>query len=71
VKEEGIGATQKSLWSEIVKNVNVPQLKETRVMPKGDLLVKPADEKTYQALKNIENSGKITIKEQGQHCLKA
>jgi len=54
VKRDGAENTKKALWTEVLKRVNVPQIKNTRMLPRGDLAVKPGDEKTYQALKDFE-----------------
>jgi len=64
IKEGSIKEVKQVLWNEIVKKVKVPQVNNIRILPRGDLLVKPADAKTIEALRNIEKEGLIPVKEE-------
>jgi len=65
VGENGVTEAKKNFRSEIVKKVNAPQVKGTYVLPRGDLLIKPGDEKTYEALRGIQGGGGFVIREEG------
>lgn len=54
----GAGEAKRQLWADLVKGVAVPKLGYSAKLPRGDLLVKPADEATYEALKRLESEGK-------------
>jgi len=53
VGETAIGEVKKNLWSDLLKKMEAPNIISTRVMPKGDIQVIPADDATYEALKKI------------------
>jgi len=63
--EGGSDMARKAIWSEIVKKVSAPQVRGSFVLPRGDLVIKPADGKTYEALKEIERGGLISVREEG------
>lgn len=46
---------KKTLWSEILKKTDTPQIGGTRTTAKGNIIVTVGDDKTYQALKEIAN----------------
>jgi len=64
VGREGRDTIKKNLWSEIVKRVSAPQVKNTRILPRGDITIKPGDEATYKVLKEIQNEGLIKLREE-------
>ncbi|XP_050065327.1 uncharacterized protein LOC126554281 [Aphis gossypii] len=57
------GEARKKLWADLVKEVGVPRISRAANLPRGDILVKPADEGTYKALKDMEAAGK-TVREE-------
>ncbi|XP_060855655.1 uncharacterized protein LOC132933378 [Metopolophium dirhodum] len=54
----GASEAKKQLWADLVKGVAVPKLGGSAKLPRGDLVVRPADEATYAALKAMEKDGK-------------
>jgi len=64
VGREGRDIIKKNLWPEIVKKVPAPQVKNTRILPRGDITIRPGDEATYKVLKEIQNEGLIKIREE-------
>ncbi|VVC36613.1 Hypothetical protein CINCED_3A019008 [Cinara cedri] len=50
-----VGDVKKTLWSDLLKKLDAPNIVSTRVMPKGDLQITPADKATYDALKRISS----------------
>jgi len=61
--EAGPGEARKKLWADLVKEVGVPMISRAANLPRGDILVKPADEGTYKALKDMEVAGKMVREE--------
>ncbi|KAE9521345.1 hypothetical protein AGLY_018259 [Aphis glycines] len=57
------GEARKKLWADLVKEVGAPRISRAANLPRGDILVKPADEGTYKALKDMEAAGK-TVREE-------
>lgn len=58
VGEAGTGEAKRQLWADLVKGVGAPRISIATTLPRGDILVKPADEGTYKALKDMEVAGK-------------
>lgn len=58
VGEAGTGEAKRKLWADLVKGVAVPKLGSSAKLPRGDLIVRPADGPTYEALKQMESEGK-------------
>jgi len=54
VGREGTVTIKKNLWSEIVERVQAPKVKDTRVLPRGDITIKLPDEATYKVLQDIQ-----------------
>jgi len=57
-EEQGPELMRKDLWTDILKKTRCPKVAFSKVLPGGDLLVKPADEGTYKVLKEIEANRK-------------
>jgi len=57
----GTAEARKNLWPEIVKKINAPKVKGTYVLPRGDLLIKLADEKTYETLREIQRGAAFRL----------
>jgi len=55
--ESDAGKARAQLWSDLLKKVGAPQIRSTTVLPRGDLLIKPGNEATFRALKDLEGSG--------------
>lgn len=53
VGDQGASEVKKGLWAEILKKNNAPNIESTRILPKGDIRIVPADNATYEALKAI------------------
>lgn len=64
VGREGRDIIKKNLWSKIVKRVSALQVKNTRILPRGDITIRPGDEATYKVLKKIQNEGLIKIRKE-------
>jgi hypothetical protein len=65
IVEKGEGTSKEArdrLWSRIVSKVGAPQVGVVRVLPRGDILVKPADEATTAALCEMEREEKSGVK---------
>jgi len=62
---EGLSAEEvkRGLWSDLRKNIDMIQIKCTRVMPKGNLKIIPADGVTLNAMQALCMKDK-DIKEQ-------
>lgn len=58
VGEAGAGEAKRQLWADLVKGVGAPRISRSQTLPRGDILVKPADEGTFKALKDMEVAGK-------------
>ncbi|KAL4101176.1 hypothetical protein QTP88_021196 [Uroleucon formosanum] len=58
VGEAGTSEARKELWADLVKRVAVPKIGGAARLPRGDLVVRPADEATFEALKRLEKEGK-------------
>lgn len=52
-EEKDKNEAKKTLWSEILKKTDTPQIGSTRVTTKGDIKITVGDDKTYQVLKDI------------------
>lgn len=50
-----IGDVKKTLWSDLLRKIDSPNIVSTRIMPKGDIQIIPADNATYEALKIISH----------------
>ena len=60
IVEKGQGSSEEArnrVWSSIVKKVAAPKVSAIRVLPRGDILVKPADEATARALVEMQQEG--------------
>jgi len=57
-EEQGPDKMRTDLWTDILKKTRCPKVAFTKVLPGGDLMVKPADEGTYRILKEIEANRK-------------
>lgn len=53
-----VGEAKRQLWADLVKGVAVPKLGGSAKLPRGDIVVKPADDATYAVLKAMESQGK-------------
>jgi len=56
--------TVKKIYGQNHKKFRPPQVRDTRVLPRGDLTINPADETTYKVLQDIEKEGIIKIREE-------
>jgi len=54
--EAGAEAAKRELWADLVKGVAAPKLGNFARLPREDLVVKPADEATYKALKELRQA---------------
>lgn len=57
---------RKGVWSEILKKVRAPQVTRTSTMARGDLRITPGDDRTAEALRELEREGKVGIREVNQ-----
>ncbi|CAI6370347.1 unnamed protein product [Macrosiphum euphorbiae] len=64
--DAGAEAAKRQLWADLVKGVAAPKLGNFARLPRGDLVVKPADDATYKALKEMEASGKMVTEEKAR-----
>jgi len=53
----GVREAKKKLWAYLLKGIAVPKISNSAKLLRGDLIVRPADEATYKALKSIEDRG--------------
>lgn len=42
------------LWKDLVKIIKAPKISSTKVLPNGDLIINPADEKTTKVLEAVK-----------------
>lgn len=67
IVEKGEGTSKEArdrLWSKIVNKVKAPQVGMVRVLPRGDILIKPADEATRAAMCELEREEKSGVKKE-------
>lgn len=48
----------------MVKKRITPQMRGTFVLPREDLVVRPGDQKTYEALREMERGGPVSVREE-------
>lgn len=56
------GEVRKKVWTDLLKVVGTPQVRGTYVLPKVNLLIKPADRRTFDALKGLETTADTSVK---------